>query len=144
MKCDNNDDIKELVEKFAEGNIRKEEWHHYEHLVVAVWYLEEYSFEVALEKIKKGILLNNKANGVIQTKNGGYHETLTIFLVKAMANVLNRPELSKLSLINKISYVEEHFGDFKMFILTFYTEEKINSWEARVFWQEPDLKSSDF
>ena len=144
MKCQNNDDIKKLIEKFAEGNIRKEDWHHYEHLVVAVWHLEEDSFEVALEKIKKGILLNNKRNAVIQTKNGGYHETLTIFLVKAIANVLKKSECSKLNLIDKISYVEEYFGDFRAFVLTFYTEEKINSWDARIFWQEPDLKSSDF
>ena len=62
------EDIKLFVKKFEEGRVSKDEWHHYQHLVMAVWYLEVNSFDVALEKSRKGIVFHNKVNGIKQTR----------------------------------------------------------------------------
>src|SRR5262245_10447988 len=76
-----NSEITELINRFEAGSLLENEWHHREHLLMALWYLSHFDELTAIMKIKVGILKYNVIYGVPQTDERGYHETITMFFV---------------------------------------------------------------
>ena len=133
-------EIQQFVRLFEEGKWPTNRWHHYEHLVMAVWYIDRYPLQEAIEKIRSGILRHNEANGILQTEDDGYHETVTIFLARFIAKKLDSVD-SEMDLTQKIEKIKSCCSDFKSKILEYYSQEKIQSWDARTQWVSPDLKA---
>lgn len=129
-------EIFELVRSFEDGTIRREDWHHAEHLVVALFYLNNHDIDAATEKMRLGIfsLLRN-AFEVDLDKEMPYHETLTIFWMRTVAAF----NISKngTSLLEKANEMIEKYD--KDYPLKFYSRELLFSDEARAKYVEGDL-----
>lgn len=81
-----NAEIISLIKKFEDCTATSEEWTHAAHLTAALWYLTHYDFDEALDKMRNGILKLNEAHGTPNTPTRGYHETLTVFWMKTVAD----------------------------------------------------------
>jgi hypothetical protein len=76
--------IRALADAFERGEVPRDAWTHDAHLVVALWLLVHYGPEEGGERVRIGIQRLNAANGVPQTPDGGYHETITRFYLWAI------------------------------------------------------------
>src|SRR5919199_1270054 len=78
------DEVRRLADAFERCDIPRAAWTHHAHLVVALWYLVCYGPDEGGERVRVGIQRLNAANGVQQTRDGGYHETITRFYLWAI------------------------------------------------------------
>ena len=132
-----SEEIERLVSAFETCTLPRDEWNHRAHLTVGLWYLAKHEKAKATSLIRESIKKYNHACGIIQTKDGGYHETITLFYVWLVSKHLNNA--SKSSIVELINEVLNTYGD-KSFPLEYYSKERLMSWEARASWVEPDLK----
>lgn len=132
-------DIESLIAKFENCTLPRSEWNHTAHLTVAVWYLNRYDEQEAINRIRQGIRRYNTAIGIKNTKDGGYHETLTLFWIQMVSHYLsvNREESS----IFKTAIAVSRTYNDKCIPFQYYSRDLLMSWEARNHWIEPDLKS---
>jgi hypothetical protein len=135
------DEIRDLVAAFERCDIPRAAWNHRAHLTVALWYLVLYGPGEGSERVRSGIKRLNTANGVPQTPNGGYHETITCFYLWAIGRHL-RDAPRGASIADLASTLVAEWGD-KNRPLEYYSRERLFSWEARTGWVEPNLKALD-
>ena len=126
-------EVSELVRAFETCEIHPAEFKHYQHLAVALWYLQHHPYEAASEKMRRGIQRLAAAYG----KNG-YHETITVFWLRLVAAFAARAEVgpSLAEVANRL-IVE---CDNKELIYGYYSRELIESAKAKAEWVEPDLR----
>src|SRR5262245_9914729 len=79
-----SDRLLRLVRRFEACTLPWSQWTHEAHLLVGLWYLEHVPEPEATQRIRIGIRCYNLANGVITTPERGYHETITLFYVRAI------------------------------------------------------------
>jgi len=135
-----SEEIERLVFAFESCTLPREEWNHHAHLTVGLWYLSKHEKTQATKLIRDGIQKYNQARGIIQTKTGGYHETVTLFYVSLVSKYLTTRTGD--SLIELLGGLLRTYGE-KRFPLEYYSEERLMSWEARTTWIEPDLQPLD-
>jgi hypothetical protein len=135
------DEIRDLADAFERGAVPRAAWTHHAHLVVALWCLVYYGFEEGGERVRAGIQRLNAANGVPQTPEGGYHETITRFYLWAIRRHLGEAPRGA-SIAELASTLIAAWGD-KNRPLEYYSRERLMSWEARTGWVEPDLRPMD-
>jgi len=129
-----------LVRTFEDATVSRDDWKHAEHLVVALHYLTEHDIETATEKMRKGIFkLLTEGFGVDLSKDMPYHETLTMFWVRTVADF--NSSKNGTSLPDKARELVEKFD--KDYPLRFYSRDYLFSDAARAAFVEPDLKSID-
>jgi hypothetical protein len=132
------DNYQTIINAFNNCTLPRSEWHHPAHLTVALWYLTHYGEQEAITLLRQGIQTYNAKVGIQTTKDGGYHETLTLFWISMVRHYLltinqsnTFPELAN-GLIQKY---EDKNLPFK-----YYSRDLLMSWEARKTWIEPDLQ----
>ena len=137
-KYETEDDVLALVRSFEAATISRDEWKHPEHLIVALHYVAHCDVETAIEKMRSGIL-NLLANGfgVDLSKEMPYHETITIFWIRAVAH-FHAASTGK-PLGEKIAEMIALFD--KEYLLTFYSRELIFSDRARASFVAADQKN---
>jgi hypothetical protein len=135
------DEMERLVKAFEACTLPRSEWTHAAHVTVALWYLVHYSGEEAVMRIRNGIKRYNASQGVAMTMSGGYHETMTLFWIWAVARYLLLEGAGR-SVEQLAEGLKDCLGD-KNFPLAYYSRERLMSWEARLSWMEPDLKPLD-
>ncbi|QYO65992.1 hypothetical protein [Leptolyngbya sp. 7M] len=130
------EEIEELVRSFEEATIERDKWKHAEHLVVALYYVEKYGLVTATEKMKNGILnLLKNGFGLDLSKEMPYHETLTIFWMRTVADFnTSRPDIP----LPARAY-ELHTNYHKDLPLRHYTPERLFSDEARYRFIDGDI-----
>lgn len=139
-KYHSNEDIFEVVRGFEECTISRDAWKHAEHLTVALYYLSHHDLETATEKMRAGILkLLEKGFGVDLSREMPYHETMTIFWMRTVAEF--NGSANGASLLDKSNEVVERFD--KDYPLRFYSRELLFSDEARARFVEGDLQLFD-
>lgn len=126
--------IEEVVEKFERCDFGLEDFSHARHLTVACWYLWNSPPEVALVRMRAGLLRFIEHHG-----KQGYHETITRFWMELIGEFLGRGSAHD-SMAHTISEVVARFGD-KEVLFEYYTRELVRSERARREWIEPDLRS---
>jgi hypothetical protein len=133
-------DVLDLVRSFEDASIQHDDWKHAEHLIVALYYVSNYNVEMAVEKMRSGIL-NLLANGfkVDLLKEMPYHETITVFWIRTLAafqaSSNGRPVGEKIDeMINRFD---------KDYLLSFYSREFLFSDEARTTFVDPDIQLFD-
>lgn len=134
-------DIRHLVAGFEAQSLPASAWTHEAHLSVGLWYVLEYGLDVALCKIRPGIIAYNLASGGENSLDGGYHETLTIFWMR----ILHRFVEEQRGGSRRYEYIREElfkspYAD-KMLPFQYYSKERLMSIRARGQWVEPDLKA---
>jgi hypothetical protein len=131
------DEIARLIEDFQAASVERKRWTHEAHLVVATWYALHCEPGEALEKVRSGIQRLNAANGVEQTRTGGYHETLTRLYMIVVRQAIAELDAAR-PLDETVDAVIARCGDRRL-PLRFYSETTLMSWAARISWVEPDL-----
>lgn len=132
-------EVLRLVREFEACTLPRIEWTHHAHLVVALCYLVRHGEAEATMLIRDGIRRYNKACGIETTRTSGYHETITLFYIRAIGKFLSaaNADCTLAALANSLIKV---CGD-KNFPLEYYSRECLMSWEARIGWIEPDRKA---
>jgi len=124
-------EILTLVDRLERCLLGKEEFHHRDHLAVAVVYLYSADIEAAMDRMRASL----KRFAAHHDVTGLYHETLTRFWLQQVEKSLDRSECLKQS----VSKVRESLND-KNLAFEYYSRERIDSKEARETWVKPDLK----
>lgn len=125
-----------LFEAFTRSAVPRPMWTHRAHLRVAWLHLERMPPARALDAIRDGINSLNTANGVANTEDEGYHETVTFVFVRLVHDARRRagPALSS------DEFCDRHPELFdKSTVLRHYSRELINSRQARAVFVAPDL-----
>ena len=123
-------EILTLVERLERCLFSPSEFHHQNHLAVAVTYLYAADFEAAMEKLRTTL-----ARFIAHHGASGYNETLTRFWLIQIEKRIDRT----VCLQESVRRVKAELGR-KEIIYEFYSREKLNSPEAKQAWVEPDLK----
>jgi hypothetical protein len=124
-------EILSLVDRLERCLLAKEEFHHRDHLTVAVAYLYASDLETAMDRMRSSLKQFTAHHGV----NGLYHETLTRFWLQQLEKSMDR----RLCLEESVRKARETFND-KNLVFEYYSREQIESKEARETWLKPDLK----
>jgi hypothetical protein len=126
-------EILTLVDRLERCLLPKEEFHHRDHLTVAVVYLYAVDLETAMDRMRSSL----KRFAGHHHVTGLYHETLTRFWLQQVEIRLDR----KLCLAESVSRIRDQLSD-KNLAFEYYSHERINSKEAKEKWLPPDLKES--
>jgi len=137
-KYETEKDILDLVRSFEDATVSREDWKHREHLIVALYYVSHHDADNALDKMRTG-LLNLLANGfkVDLTKEMRYHETITVFWIRTLADF--HASSNGNSIVAKVAEIVDKFD--KDYLLKFYSRERLFSAEARERFVEGDLNN---
>jgi hypothetical protein len=124
-------EILTLVDRLERCLLAKEEFHHRDHLIVAVVYLYASDLEAAMDRMRASLKRFAAHHGV----TGLYHETLTRFWLQQVEKIMDRSQCLEQS----VRKVREQLNDKNM-AFEYYSRERIESHEARETWLAPDLK----
>jgi hypothetical protein len=124
-------EILTLVDRLEHCLLGKEEFHHRDHLAVAVVYLYSADMETSMDRMRSNLKRFAAHHGV----SGLYHETLTRFWLLQVDMRLDRG----LCLRDSVRNIQEELSD-KNLAFEYYSREQIDSREAKEKWIEPDLK----
>jgi hypothetical protein len=128
-------EILAIVDGFESCRTDKDGFRHRDHLVVAIFYLQQLSITDATSKMKHNLLRFLDHHQVDRQK---YNETITVFWLKVVANALGKLDLDA-SLVEKCNEVVEAF-DKKGLVFEYYSRERLFSDEARKNFVRPDLR----
>ena len=138
MKYEHECEIAAVVRGFEDATISRDEWKHAEHLTVALYYLCHHDIDTATDKMRSGLFnLLTSGFALDLSKEMPYHETLTVFWMRTVADF----NVSKngASLLDKAKELVAKYD--KDYPLKFYTRDYLFSDEARAAFVEPDLRS---
>lgn len=130
-------EVKEVVQKFETCDFGPGDFHHSHHLTVAMCYLLESTEAEASARMRKGLLTFLKKHA----SPDAYHETITLFWIKRVRQLLDRADRSR-SLVELANSIIAECSKARFIDLHFSTE-LLASAEARRNWVEPDLKPLD-
>lgn len=134
------DRIDALAEGFLACTLPKEEWTHEAHLIVGLWHLNRYPFYEALLRMRCRIITYNQATGGVNSADSGYHETLTEFWLRQLAE-FRRSAGEEKSLEQQCNQLfASSFADRRL-PFEYYSRELLFSVRARAKWTEPDLQT---
>ncbi|MGL6283067.1 MAG: hypothetical protein ACRC2J_11725 [Microcoleaceae cyanobacterium] len=135
-------EVTNFISAFHSGTFPRENWHHAEHLILALWYLLHYPETKVLELIRQQIIFYNQNVGIANTENSGYHETLTIFWLKIIADYLKNipPQTDFLIILENLLNSDLNNPDLP---LKYYTGDRLFSVTARQTYLAPDLQDRD-
>ncbi|HEY0170423.1 MAG TPA: hypothetical protein VGB98_05335 [Pyrinomonadaceae bacterium] len=141
LKFRTAEEIFSLLRRFDDCTLPRAEWTHRAHLTVVLWNLLEFDWPEAAERVRRGIKRYNAARGVRTTPTGGYHETLTLFWLRAVRSFLEDGRNEGRSLVSLANELVDT-ADSRL-PLRHYTRARLFCPEARASWVEPDLKPLD-
>jgi hypothetical protein len=96
-------EIEKLVEAFENHSLPSAGWTHFAHLTIGIWYLVHYPKSEATDRIRNGIKSYNLEQGVPQTVERGYHETITLFYIWLINDFLvSRSNVMSVALVNEL------------------------------------------
>ena len=127
-------DVLDLVAAFESGTIARDKWKHAEHLTVGLYYLSRYDLETATAEMRTGIFNLLRSFGIDLSKEMPYHETLTVFWMRTIADF--NASKNGASLAEKANELVEKYD--KDYPLRFYSREYLFSDEARGRFVEGD------
>jgi hypothetical protein len=135
------DAVRDVIAAFESHELPRGEWTHRMHLTVAAWYVLWYGPEAALDRVRDAIQSYNAAHGIVTTPTSGYHETMTRFYVWLVSRAVCRAGVSEAlaALVNRV--VDE--CEDRQLPYAYYSRERLQSFDARSKWVEPDLASLD-
>ena len=103
---DSDEEIERLVRDFESCAIPAADFHHREHLVVAVWYLQTLSRAETVSRMRAGLVRFLDHHGVDPKK---YSEEVTVFWVDAVAGHLSEMG-SEPPLVEQVNQIVSSFN----------------------------------
>ena len=103
MSCfyESDEEIEQVVRGFETCTTAKTDFHHREHLTVAMWYLQTLSREETVDRMRSALMRFIDHHGIDPKK---YSEEVTVFWVEAIASQLEEME-SKTPLVDKCNQI---------------------------------------
>lgn len=136
MTFQSNEEIAFFVQLFETWKLPAKDWTHPAHLVTATFYLSKFDTATALNKIRKNIKAFNVANGGKNTDSEGYHETITVFYMEQIGEILAKLP-ADWSLKKQVEQVlNSKLMDTK-YVFNFYQKEQLFSKKARLEYVAP-------
>jgi hypothetical protein len=131
-------EVLEVVRRFESCEFSPDEFKHRLHLAVALVYLLDSPYHVALERVRSGLrrfIEHHQLSGV-------YHETLTVFWTRRVLAFAEQADRTRglAALANELS---EACADPRL-VFDYYSKARIDSDKARAYWLDSDLKPLDF
>src|SRR5215471_551008 len=115
-------EVLDLVRRFESCEINPEDFRHYQHLTVALYYLRQFPYDLASRKVRDGIQNLAAAYG-----KSGYHETITLFWLTIVRDFsLSVGPESLWQAANQLAAKYD-----KNLLRQYYSEEVITSAEAK-------------
>lgn len=140
-KYENENEITGLVAAFECASIPREEWRHAEHLVVGLYYVTHHDIATAAARMRSGIFkLLRDGFAVDLEKEMPYHETLTLFWIRTIADF--KASRGSASLVSKANELVAAYD--KDYPLRFYSRELLFSEKARSGYVPADLAHPPF
>ncbi len=140
-------EILDIVRGFESGTLPRNEFSHSSHLIVALYYVRGMPVEDAIDKMRVGLMNHLRHAGVDFSKEMPYHETLTVFWTRTVADFVKSKNGAPL-----LEIANELINRFdKEYPLTFYSREVLFSDKARAEFvahdscedEQPDTRSAD-
>jgi len=75
----------EMYDDFIDGRLAHDEWTHEAHLVACWMTLKGRTIDEAIAHLRESIMTHNCGVGIENTEYSGYHETITVYYVTAVA-----------------------------------------------------------
>lgn len=135
MRYKDEKEIMDVVHGFEDATISRDAWKHAEHLTVALHYVTLHDVETATAKMREGIFKLLGAFGVDLSTEMPYHETLTVFWMRTVAEF--NASRNGTSLLDKANDLISKFD--KEYPLKFYTRKFLFSDEARSWFVDGDI-----
>jgi len=132
-------DVVQLVERFEDRTLPRDQWSHRAHLTVTLWYMAHFDDIEASSRMIDGIRAYHHARGIRQTPAGGYHETITLFWLALARRFLKRFPRDEPD-VGMFNEFLDHPGSRSDRIYEHYTRARLFSSRARQAWVEPDLR----
>ena len=123
------DDPAVMFDAFVNGRLPKDAWTHEAHLITCWVALQDRSPQETLAFLRNAIQTHNCGIGIRNTDSSGYHETLTVYYITAMAN-------------STAKTLEEAMQDpacGRKAPLQHWSRALLFSTDARLRWVEPEL-----
>jgi hypothetical protein len=131
-------DLDDFVARFIACEVPHAEWTHQAHLTVGLCHIDRHGADSALPLLRQRIRRLNDSNGVANTPDSGYHETITAAYVQILDGFL-RTCASGLPLADRVKRLLECAIAEREYLLRFYSRDVLMSSRARQNWVEPDL-----
>ena len=130
--------LDDLVTRFVDGTLRREEWTHAAHLAVGAWHVHRLGPEEAIARLRTRIRALNDRHGTPNTDTSGYHETITVAYVRLIDQFLSTGEPSD-SLESRLPRLLSGPLTDRAFLFRFWSREILMSPSARATWTPPNL-----
>ena len=136
----------ELSERFHARTIPATEWTHEAHLRIAYMFMRRYALDEAHLLFRIHLIRLNTVHWVPESKERGYHDTLTRGWLMVVADAMRRDGVALgvgagdgapgADPHESLAFLARHpeFQNRKI-MLNFYSRERINSVEARARWE---------
>jgi hypothetical protein len=131
-------EISAIVAAFLDLSLPKPQWTHHAHLCVGLWHVLLHPPAEALVLLRERISRYNAVTGVLNTPTSGYHESITAFYTWQIAWFVETNDHSW-PIQEFAAALIARFGA-KDLPLTYWTESRLMSSEARLGWLAPDLR----
>ncbi len=123
-----------LADELLACAIPQPAWTHAAHVAAGYGLVRRLGPDAALAALRTAIPLLNESHGVPNSDDDGYHDTITVFYVAALADALAREA--------PLAGLAEELGSAAP--LAFWSRERLFSVEARHGWVAPDAAPLPF
>ena len=124
----------QIAAGLLDASLPQAEWTHHGHLTAAHVLISAHGPSTTLALCRERIPLLNDAHGVANSDTGGYHETLSVFFVAAVADAIERG----LTIDETIAELDRNAA------LEWWSEPVLMSVEARRTFVAPDRAAPPF
>jgi hypothetical protein len=124
---------------FFNQSLPKAEWGHTAHVAMAASLLYGSDVETVLPRVRQALRTYIEALGGRNDDECGYHETLTVFWLKAISAKLR--ELRPASRLEAARDAVAAFGEARKLHTRYYSQDLNSDLAARRGWVEPDLRA---
>jgi len=135
---DSEETIDLFLYAFFDHTLPKAQWTHAAHVTLAASLLHSAEVATVLPQVRNAIRSYNEAVGTRNTDTSGYHETLTVFWLRVVAQKLRR--LHPSSRLEAVRAVVDAFGEQRALHKLYYSTDIVANTAARRVWVEPDLQ----
>lgn len=132
-------EVHDLVRAFEKRTLPYARWTHGSHLAVGCFYVSTLGYDGALRHMPGRIRRYNEAVGVVNSDSEGYHQTVTVFYLRLIADYLELLP-KKVTLAKAVNLLTSSALGGKDFPFRFYSEALLMSVAARHGFVAPDLK----
>ncbi len=131
-------EIDAFLEAFESGTLPKARWTHAAHIFTGACAVHALGESAAIDHMRTSIRRYNEAVGGQNTETSGYHETVTLFWVKLIAQ-LHRTQPDTTPRAAFAALAVDRFAQDRTLLTRYYDFDVINSTEARRSWHPPTL-----